>query len=219
MTVLRSVKWALIGFLGRCYFWFLAKTSRMKVIGGDKFRELRQAKRPAIILAWHGRIFIVPYFFRKQGMVAMVSPSEDGEIVVRIASTWGYTFVRGSGSHSIVKAWVEMKTELERGGAVIHVPDGPKGPDREMKMGAIKLAQQTGASLVPFTFSATKKKLLSSWDKFMIFYPFGKVVVMLGAPMTVPADAIDDELEDERRKVEEAMNRLEEEADRYFQPE
>ena len=97
----------------------------------------------------------------------MVSPSEDGEIVVRIASTWGYTFVRGSGSHSIVRAWAEMKRELERGGAVIHVPDGPKGPDRKLKMGAIKLAQQTGAYLVPFTFSATKKKLLRSWDNFM----------------------------------------------------
>jgi len=218
MTVWRSIKWALIGFLGKCFFCFLAKTSRMTVVGGDKFRALQQAKKPVIILVWHGRIFLTPYFFRKRGMVAMVSPSEDGEIVVRIASTWGYTFVRGSGSHSIVRAWVEMKRELERGGAVIHVPDGPKGPDRELKMGAIKLAQQTGAYLVPFTFSATKKKVLRSWDNFMICYPFGKIVFMMGEPMTVPSAATDDELETERKKIEKAMIRLDQEADGHFHP-
>ena len=83
-------------------------------------------------------------------------------------------------------------------------------------MGAIKLAQQTGAYLVPFTFSATKKKQLNSWDKFMMFYPFGRIVVMLGKPMIVPIDATDDDLEEERMKVENAMVQLEAEADRYF---
>jgi lysophospholipid acyltransferase (LPLAT)-like uncharacterized protein len=188
----------------------------MTVVGGEEFTALRKAKKPVIALIWHGRLFLAPYFFRKQGMVAMVSPSEDGEIVVRIASGWGYKFVRGSGSHSFVRAWVEMKRELEQGGAVAYVPDGPKGPSREMKMGAIKLAQQSGAYLVPFTFSATKKKLLNSWDKFMMFYPFGRVVVMLGKPITIPANATDDDLKTERQNVEKAMDLLEEEADRYF---
>ena len=109
-----------------------------------------------------------------------------------------------------------MKRELEKGGEVAYVPDGPKGPSRKMKMGAIKLAQQTGAYLVPFTFSATKKKLLNSWDRFMIFYPFGRLVVMLGKPMSVPFDAADDDLEEARQKVENAMIQLEEDADRYF---
>jgi len=86
-------------------------------------------------------------------------------------------------------------------------------------MGAIKLAQQTGAYLIPFTFSATKKKLWNSWDQFMMFYPFGRIVVMLGQPMTVPSDASDEDLEEERLKVELAMARLEREADRYFDQE
>lgn len=216
MPLLRSVKWALIGFMGKRLFWLLAKSSRMTVIGNEEFMALRRAKKPVILLIWHGRLFLAPYFFRKRGMVAMVSPSEDGEIVVRVASGWGYKFVRGSSSHSVIRAWVEMKRELEKGGEVAYVPDGPKGPSRIMKMGAIKLAQQTGAYLVPFTFSATKKKLLNSWDRFMMFYPFGRVVVFLGKPMTVAPDITDVDLEEERRKVELAMVRLEEEADRYF---
>lgn len=219
MPVLRSFKWALIGFLGKRVFWLLAKSSRMTVVGGEEFEALRQAKKPVILLIWHGRLFLAPYFFRKRGMVAMVSPSEDGEIVVRVSSGWGYRFVRGSGSHAVVRAWVEMKRELEKGGEVAYVPDGPRGPSRKMKMGAIKLAQQTGAYLIPFTFSATKKKLWNSWDQFMMFYPFGRIVVMLGQPMTVPSDASDEDLEEERLKVELAMARLEREADRYFDQE
>ena len=39
---------------------------------------------------------------------------------------------------------------------------------------------------------------------------------MLGKPMTVPIDATDDELEEERLKVENAMVQLEADADRYF---
>jgi lysophospholipid acyltransferase (LPLAT)-like uncharacterized protein len=216
MSLLRSIKWTVIGTLGRGLFWFLVKLSRMTVIGWDKCAALRQAKKPVIYLVWHGRLILAPYFFRNRGAVAMVSPSEDGEIVVRIASKWGYKFVRGSSSHSIVRAWVEMKRELERGGEVVHVPDGPKGPSRKMKIGAIKLAQQTGAYLVPFTFSATKKKVLNSWDKLMLFYPFGRVVIMLGSPMTVPSDIDDDALEKERKKVEDACTQLEAKADRYF---
>jgi len=188
----------------------------MTVVGWEEFTTLRQDKKPVILLIWHARLFFAPYFFRKRGMVAMVSPSEDGEIIVRVASGWGYKFVRGSSSHSVVRAWVEMKRELEGGGEVAYVPDGPKGPSRKMKMGAIKLAQQTGAYLVPFTFSATKKKLLNSWDRFMIFYPFGRVVVFLGRPMRVPPDATADDLEEERQKVENAMVQLDEDADRYF---
>lgn len=216
MPVLHSFKWALIGFLGKRLFWLLAKSSRMTVVGWEEFSALRRENKPIILLIWHGRLFLAPYFFRKRGMVAMVSPSEDGEIVVQVASGWGYKFVRGSSSHSVVRAWVEMKKELEKGGEVAYVPDGPKGPNRKMKMGAVKLAQQTGAYLVPFTFSATKKRLLNSWDRFMIFYPFGRIVVMLGKPMKVSPDAADDELEEERQKVENAMIKIEKDADRYF---
>jgi len=65
-----------------------------------------------------------------------------------------------------------MISELKQGGEVIIVPDGPRGPNREMKLGGLKLAQETGAYLVPFTFSTSRKKFLGSWDSFLLFYPF-----------------------------------------------
>ena len=186
-------------------------------MGEEEYRSLRTEKRPVILLIWHCRLFLVPYFFRKRGMTALVSPSKDGEIITQIGLGWGYRVFRGSGSHSIVRAWVEMKRELQNGGELIIVPDGPRGPSRELKPGCLKLAQETGAFLVPFTFAASKKKSLRSWDKFLFIYPFSRVVAVYGKPLSLAPSSDEKGLENERLRVEKALLDLEAEADRYFE--
>jgi lysophospholipid acyltransferase (LPLAT)-like uncharacterized protein len=188
----------------------------MKIIGQERYKELRDKGKAVIFLVWHGRIFIVPFFFRKRGIMPLISPSKDGEFPAQIMSRWGYRNLRGSSSHAVIRVWNRMKNELKKGGEVIIVPDGPRGPDREMKLGGIKLAQETGAVLVPFTFSTSRKKFLKSWDKFLIFYPFTKVVAVYGPPMNVDPALKDDALEKERQKIERVLIELDEKADRFY---
>ncbi len=145
----------------------------------------------------------------------LISPSDDGEIAAQISSRWGFQNIRGSGSHAIIKAWNRMKNELKKGGEVIIVADGPKGPNRKMKLGGVKLAQETGAVLVPFTFSSSRKKFVKSWDRFLIFYPFSRVVAVYGPPINVDPALKGDELEKERQRIENLMIELEEKADRF----
>ena len=109
-----------------------------------------------------------------------------------------------------------MVKELNRGGEVIIVPDGPKGPDRKMKLGGLKLAQMTGAYLVPFTFSTNKKKILKSWDSFLMFYPFRKIVAMYGDPISIDSGLSDEKLENERQRVEDILIELDHKADKFF---
>jgi hypothetical protein len=109
-----------------------------------------------------------------------------------------------------------MRKELERGGQVIIVPDGPRGPNREMKPGALKLARDTGAYLVPFTFSSSKKKILRSWDNFLIPRPFSKVVITFGEPLSVEKELTEEDLERERLRIENLFVLFDNEADRYF---
>jgi len=146
----------------------------------------------------------------------LVSPSEDGEIIAQIVTRWGYKALRGSSSHSIIKAWNEMKKELENGGELIIVPDGPKGPGRKMKPGAVKLAKETGAYLVPFTFSSSKRKTLKSWDSFLIPKPFTRFVAIYGNPIFVESNLNKEELKIKRQEVEESMLELDHEADSHF---
>lgn len=216
MSFFRKLRWSLIGILGKLALWLWAKSTRMKIIGEEGYKELRNKGKAVIFLVWHGRIFIVPYFFRKRGIMPLISPSQDGEIPAQIMSRWGYKNIRGSSSHAVIKVWNRMKNELKKGGEVIIVPDGPRGPDREMKLGGIKLAQETGAVLVPFTFSTSRKNFLKSWDKFLIFYPFSKVIAVYGPPMNVEPALKDDALEKERQKIERVLIELDEKADRFY---
>lgn len=216
MSLLGKIRWALVGVLGKVILWLWAKSTRMTILGKEEYQELRRAGKPVIFLIWHGRIFLVPYFFRRRGIVPLVSPSEDGEIAARIMDKWGYRIIRGSGSHAIIRAWNYMKRELQKGGEVIIVSDGPRGPNRKMKLGGLKLAQESGAYLVPFTFSTSRKKILRSWDNFLMFYPFSKVVAIYGRPFLLDSTLKEDELERERQKIEGLMIQLDERADRYY---
>jgi len=206
----------LIDILGKPVFWLWAKSARMTVLGEDEYRRLRKAGRPVVILIWHGKILLAPYFFRGRNMMPLVSPSGDGEIVARLLDGWGYKTLRGSGSHFIKKAWLEMKGELEGGGEVIIVSDGPRGPDRKLKMGAVKLAAETGAALVPFSFSADRKKILKSWDSFLIMPPFSRVVAAYGPPLEVPRGLSAEGLERERQRIERILVEFDRATDRFF---
>jgi lysophospholipid acyltransferase (LPLAT)-like uncharacterized protein len=216
MSALRKIRRNLSGILGKWILWLWAKSARTTVLGEDRYEELKSQKKPVIILIWHGRIFFAPYFFRRRGIVPLVSPSEDGEIIAQIVSRWGYKALRGSSSHSIIKVWNEMKRELERGGELIIVPDGPRGPGREMKPGAVKLAKETGAFLVPFTFSSSKRKILKSWDQFLIPRPFTKFVAIYGEPLSVESGLNNQELGNKLQEIEYYMKKLDGIADSFF---
>ena len=216
MSALRKVRHNLTGIFGKLILWLWAKSARTTVLGEEQYKELKSEKKPVIFLIWHGRIFFAPYFFRKRGIMPLVSPSEDGEIIAQIIIRWGYKAIRGSSSHSIIKAWNEMKKELENGGELIIVPDGPKGPGRKMKPGAVKLAKETGAYLVPFTFSSSKRKTLKSWDSFLIPKPFTRFVAIYGNPIFVESNLNKEELKIKRQEVEESMLELDHEADSHF---
>jgi lysophospholipid acyltransferase (LPLAT)-like uncharacterized protein len=216
MPFLKNLKWSLTGRLGKSLLWLWAKSARIGVEGGEQYAGLRRAGKPVILLIWHSRIFLAPYFFRRRGIMPLISPSQDGEILARIVRRWGYKVSRGSSSHSIIRAWFEMKKELEAGGEVIIVPDGPRGPARELKLGCLKLAQDTGAPLVPFTYAASRKKVFRSWDGFVVFHPFAKVRAFIGEPIRIDPSLKGEALEDERRSVERTLIELDAKADAFF---
>jgi len=207
----------LIDVFGRPLLWLLAKSCRMTVVGEEDHKSLRREGKPCIIIVWHGRILLPPYYFRKRNIMPLISPSGDGEIVARIVSGWGFKVLRGSSSHTMVGAWKDMLRELRSGGELIIVPDGPRGPDRVLKEGCLRLAQETGAWIVPFSFSASRKRFLDSWDRFLVFKPFSRLAVLFARPFTIDRDLAGDAFEAERLRLERLLINLDEKADRLFE--
>ncbi|MGH7560494.1 MAG: lysophospholipid acyltransferase family protein, partial [Gemmatimonadales bacterium] len=71
-------------------------------------------------------------------------------------------------------------------------PDGPNGPRRAFKGGALLAAQRAGVPVVPLHADANRAWRLRSWDRFLVPKPFARVRVVYGAPFEVPegADAL-----------------------------
>ena len=97
----KEIRWNFIGWLGRSILRLLAMTSRISVVGGEDYDRLRAEKKPVVILIWHGRILLAPFLFRNRNIMPLISPSQDGEIIVRILAKWKYKILRGSSSHSV----------------------------------------------------------------------------------------------------------------------
>jgi hypothetical protein len=70
--------------------------------------------------------------------------------------------------------------------------------------------------VVPFSFSASKRKIFNTWDHFLLPYPFSKGVFIWGEPIEVDRDGDRAYLEERRILLENRLNELTEQADQFF---
>ena len=71
----------------------------------------------------------------------------------------------------------EVITYLKETGLAAHIMDGPRGPIGKVKAGAIQIALEADAVIVPFYVTANRAWYFNSWDKFFIPKPFTRVVL------------------------------------------
>jgi lysophospholipid acyltransferase (LPLAT)-like uncharacterized protein len=100
---------------------------------------------------------------------------------------------------------------------VIFVPDGPKGPRQQVQIGIIELARLSRCPIVPLSFSASRRKIFNTWDRFLLPCPFSKGVFIWGEPVYIDPDGDRTHLEEQRLLLEQRLNQLTERADRYFE--
>ncbi|MEW6455283.1 MAG: lysophospholipid acyltransferase family protein [Acidobacteriota bacterium] len=194
---------------------FISKTSKIKFVRRENFENLKRSGEKVILLLWHGRIILPIYVHRKQSIMPLVSLSKDGDLAAVVLKRFGYIPIRGSSSRGGIEAFKAMKDKVFQNIIAI-IPDGPRGPGRKLKPGALYLAKQTGSSIIPLTFSCKIKKILKGWDKHLIFSPFNKCAIFYGERFKVPDNLNDSQIEELRKELEEKMVLLDREADEYF---
>jgi lysophospholipid acyltransferase (LPLAT)-like uncharacterized protein len=147
----------------------------------------------------------------------LISQHRDGEFIARAVNQFGVNPVRGSTTRGGLSALRGMIRFFRTGANLAITPDGPQGPKHVVQIGVIELARQTGAPILPVTYGASRKKVLGSWDNFVLPFPFCKVAYLWGEPLFIPRDADKDRMEESRRLLQERMRQITEEADRIFQ--
>ena len=108
----------------------------------------------------------------------------DAEIISRIGKKLGWKVIRGSSTDGGKKAYDDMVRIIEKPGSVFAItPDGPQGPPKIPKAGAIRAAQKTGAIIIPIAGQSTKRWSVKNWDIFYISKPFCKTTIIFGKPI------------------------------------
>lgn len=146
---------------------------------------------PVIYAMWHNRIFVIPAIWRMKcgshrAAVVLTSASKDGTTLSRAMAVFGIGSVRGSSSRRAVAALIGMKRSLKDGVDVCITPDGPRGPRYGFHPGAIKLAESSGAPILPIHARFASAWRLKTWDRLVIPKPFSRVTVVFDELITVP---------------------------------
>lgn len=175
--------------------------------------------KPCIYAMWHANQFLVHGLEDKANTSILVSNSIDGEVVARAVEKWGFKVVRGSaGKKGAVESTMQMLTRLKKGECVGIMVDGPHGPLHKVKNGAVKLAQMSGAPIVPAHWYSPQKTFINlpSWDKMTT--PLGdcKILNLYGEPIYVNENATDEELSAAKENIRTQLLNLEAKAPEIY---
>lgn len=170
---------------------------------------------PVIFACWHGQNYLMPLLRRPDHPVAqLISRHRDGEIVAIAARKLGISTIRGSGARDPalllerggINAFLEMVEALKAGISVAVTAEPPQRIARRAGIGTIKLAQATGAPIVPVAMASSRRVELNNWDRTMIPVPFGRTAFIAGEFIHVPPDADKAVLEEYRQRLESELN-------------
>jgi lysophospholipid acyltransferase (LPLAT)-like uncharacterized protein len=211
-----NFRWPLFGLFGKFVIDLVFSTVRIESIDFEKARQEIESGR-CLVAFWHSRMLMVSYVYKGRGAAILVSRSNDGEMMAQVLERKGHNPVRGSTSRSGVRALAQLiKAVKEDNCPAVIVPDGPRGPRFKVQPGIIALAQKTGYPIVPISCSAKRMKVFSSWDRFVLPYPFNEGRVIYGGPISVPAELGRDAREHYRVKLENELNRITKAVDGYY---
>jgi lysophospholipid acyltransferase (LPLAT)-like uncharacterized protein len=189
--------------------WNWCRSVRVEIDPDAK--RLFEGPDPVIPCFWHHQtVFCLWYLLdRNPGdhrWAALVSPSVDGDLVKRVIEHWNVRVTRGSatrtGSQAIRRLYRMIREERL---SLFVLPDGPQGPARQAKPGAVVLGQLSEAPVLPMGYAVSRRWRATSWDRMWIPKPLSRVAVVLGPPIRVPRNLHPREIETYRLRLEQSL--------------
>lgn len=172
-------------------------------IGEESLQAVWDDGRHVILSFWHDQLLMMATGYPGQKASVMISASKDGELIARTMRYFDIGSIRGSssrGGRAAFRSMIELGKERID---LAFTPDGPRGPRHEIKDGVVQLAKVTGRPIVPMAFACSSGYRFSSWDRFLLPYPWAKGVYSFGSPLYYEQG---EKLEAFRIRVQEAMD-------------
>ena len=161
----------ILGFV----FFVVNKTCKWVYHDKSVLEEARNSNSPILICMWHG-FFVFPLMFLKQfaNKIKVVSSTHnDSMVLAKNLKYYGFTLIKGSSSRggtTVINKLIELFQTPHSMIAITN--DGPKGPSRIAKPGAINLAYKLNAKIIFISGKSSHFWKLKTWDQFIIPKPF-----------------------------------------------
>lgn len=180
---MRAIFGFAVGLVARLWL----STLRLKVEVHPELERMKDV--PWVLAFFHGTQWPLLAWKRRRPTLVMVSHSADGELQAGALRLLGFLVVRGSSSRGGARGLASIVRRLRRADVdAAFAVDGPRGPYGEVKPGALLAARRAGGVMVPMGSAVHRgKRFARAWDRFEIAWPFTRVTVVLGPPMTPPA--------------------------------
>ena len=136
----------------------LCKSLKVEVKNKEHIDRLRKENKNFIIAFWHSTMLLPWYLHRGDKVAALISKSKDGDLLSKVLKKWNYHVIRGSSSSGGEVALRTMIDYAINNYTIAITPDGPRGPEKVMKAGAVITAKKSGLPLVLAGVSLQEKK-------------------------------------------------------------
>jgi lysophospholipid acyltransferase (LPLAT)-like uncharacterized protein len=186
------------------YLRFALRTTRWTLLGAEQLGRHLHAN-PAIFAFWHERLPMMPALWtlaldtrRRAGtprgrMHILVSRHQDGRLIGAVMDGFGCELVYGSSAKGTAQkggaaGLRALLGVLAAGDQVVITPDGPRGPAHQIARGVAQLAALAGVPIVPCAAQSSRRRALPTWDRMLLPLPWGRGVLVCGAPIVVPRE-------------------------------
>ena len=184
----------------------------------EAMETLKNSGNSGVFLIWHQRMF--PMFYACQKMdtdfSVIVSASRDGRYAGELAKYFGFSIIWVSSSSKGAEALREAVDVLKSGKSLGITFDGPQGPPRKGKPGAILAACKTGCPVIPLAYGVDRCWIINSWDRYIIPKPFSKIVLKFGKPVFISDNLSEESVKSHSNLLENRLNEETTWCDLYF---
>ncbi len=189
--MVQSVLAGLLGF----YLAVALRTTRWTLYGREHVAP-NLAGAPTIATFWHERLLLMPALWRladlggARRMHVLVSRHSDGRLIGDLMRRFRVDVVHGSSARDGqdrggASGLRQLLRVLAAGEQVVVTPDGPRGPARQAAAGVAQLAALSGIAVLPCAAQTSRRRRLGTWDRMVLPVPFGRGVIVCGAPIPV----------------------------------
>lgn len=197
------------------YIRLVRRSGKWSVDGASIPAAFHAAKRPFILAFWHGRLLMMPCAWNRRVPIHMlISGHRDGRIIADAVGYFGIHSVAGSSTEGGGAALRAMVRHIKAGECVGITPDGPDGPAMQATSGIVAAARLSGAPVIPLAYATRWRRILDTWDRFLLPLPFSRGIFIWGEPIEVPPELDAPATERYRALIEERLNAITAEADR-----